>query len=118
MSTTAASAASTTLTFPPRIFASVAPESYLQAHLSDAKSSGARSSRPNGRASSAFRSPAVNAGSLTQCSGSAVIRLGNTAVVCGVRGEILMADDVPNPPNASTKDDANELATLGLLVPN
>ncbi|KAI4260648.1 MAG: hypothetical protein L6R35_007430, partial [Caloplaca aegaea] len=36
----------------------------------------------------------INTGSLTHCHGSAVVRTGDTAVVCGVRGEILSAQDV------------------------
>jgi exosome complex component RRP43 len=35
----------------------------------------------------------VNTGSLTHCNGSAVVRVGNTAVVCGVRAEILTAEE-------------------------
>jgi exosome complex component RRP43 len=65
-----------------------------------------------------------------------VVRLGDTAVVCGIRGEILLAKDIPNAPvvtnlpdpsqsqdedmdeNEEEEDDAQEIADLNLLVPN
>ena len=73
--------------------------------------------RPNGRKPDEFRRPTINTGSLTHSNGSAVVRSGDTAVVCGVRAEVLLASDVPHPPN----DDVNEddlIEELGLLVPN
>lgn len=45
------------------------------------------------------------------------MRLGDTAVVCGVRGEILMASEVPHPPNEDVNEE-NFIEDLGLLVPN
>ncbi|KAF2762497.1 ribosomal protein S5 domain 2-like protein [Pseudovirgaria hyperparasitica] len=108
------------LTFPREIFAALQPRQYLLAHLSPASKS-QTSVRPNGRKPTEFRKLSVNTDSLTHCNGSAVVRMGNTAVVCGVRGEILLARDVPNPPTISTNDEDNdrdELARLGLLVPN
>ncbi|KAK8215911.1 exoribonuclease family protein [Phyllosticta capitalensis] len=122
------------LTFPPDIFAALSPAPFLLAHLSSSKQP---LLRPNGRTTSTFRAPALNLSSLTHCSGSAVARLGDTAVVCGVRGELLLQRDVPNPPdtdadpartlsaddasddaNADDEDDREELERLGLLVPN
>jgi exosome complex component RRP43 len=61
-----------------------------------------------------------------------VVRLGDTAVVCGVRGEILSSKDIPNPPNIRLPEDeamndengddddndAEELSSLNILVPN
>lgn len=63
------------------------------------------------------------------------MRIGDTAVVCGVRGEILLTKDVPDwkqpddatpPPSSSTDNaspaqlrrEADEIAHLSLLVPN
>jgi exosome complex component RRP43 len=43
--------------------------------------------------------------------------MGDTAVVCGVRGEILLASDIPHPPGEDTPDD-DLVERLGLLVPN
>ena len=128
-----------TLSFPRDIFATLAPSQFLLAHLAPSNSSD-KNVRPNGRTPSTFRRPFTNAGSLTHCNGSAVVRLGDTAAVCGVRAEILLARDVPNPPKRQvqpsksalpggendradeTEDeiaaDAAELTSLGLLVPN
>lgn len=115
--------AAPSLSFPREIFAALSPAPYLLAHLSP-QSAKKPSLRANGRRPSEFRAPSINTGSLTHCSGSAVVRLGDTAVVCGVRGEILKASDVPNPPDAASapeaedEDDSEELSRLGLLVPN
>ncbi|KAI4173457.1 MAG: hypothetical protein LQ346_008425 [Caloplaca aetnensis] len=131
----------TPLTFPPTHFAKLAPRSYLHAHLSSPSSR-----RPSGRLPSESRQQSINTGSLTHCYGSAVVRTGDTAVVCGIRGEILNADDVvdykpamtvealaqryggesarldegddENRGNKARKADAEELAELNLLVPN
>lgn len=125
--TTAASAPPPALTFPRPIFAAVSPHPFLQAHLSASKTA----LRANGRAAHEFRAPGVNTGSLTHCNGSAVVRLGNTSVVCGVRAEILKEEDTPGTSspaavNANGEvegDDAeetesDEVESLRLLVPN
>ncbi|KAK7513812.1 exoribonuclease family protein [Phyllosticta citriasiana] len=128
-----AASAAPALSFPRDIFAALSPAPFLLAHLSSSKQP---LLRPNGRTTSTFRAPALNSSSLTHCSGSAVVRLGDTAVVCGVRGELLLQRDVPNPPDtdadpartlsadddesmtAEDEDDREELERLGLLVPN
>ncbi|KAF2810211.1 ribosomal protein S5 domain 2-like protein [Mytilinidion resinicola] len=120
-------AASPSLSFPRDIFAALSPSPFLLAHLSH-DSPSTNPSRPNGRAPFEFRKPTINTGSLSHCSGSAVVRLGDTAVVCGVRGEILLASNIPNPPTLPTnldydgdddaENDAAELSNLSLLVPN
>ncbi|KAL8809340.1 MAG: hypothetical protein Q9200_003492, partial [Gallowayella weberi] len=130
------------LSFPPSHFAKLAPRSYLHAHLSSSSSR-----RPSGRLQHESRKQHINTGSLTHCHGSAVVRTGDTAVVCGIRGEILNASDVvdyrplSNPPELETRygagnstlssvlhngertrqarrEDAEEMAYLNLLVPN
>ncbi|KAL1647956.1 hypothetical protein SLS58_002280 [Diplodia intermedia] len=137
------------LSFPRDIFAALSPAPFLLAHLdaSSSSSTGSESgkqktttatTRPNGRAPTESRAPTINTGSLTHCAGSAVVRVGDTAVVCGVRAEILRAADVPNPPRyegvaiadareqqeeeddeeEESWDDREELERLGLLVPN
>lgn len=108
------------LSFPPATFAKLSPGPYLLAHLKPTSSS-ATPTRPSGRAPSEFRSPTINTGSLTHANGSAVVRVGDTAVVCGVRAEFLKTSDIPHPfrsrgPN--DEDGAREIEQLGLLVPN
>lgn len=116
-------AATMPLSFPREIFATVSPASYLLANLQRT------SVRANGRKPTDFRKPAVNTNSLSHCFGSAVTRVGNTAVVCGVRGEILLSGDIANPPDTPSSTlqpsppeqsdgDASEVSQLNLLVPN
>ncbi|KAF1358883.1 ribosomal protein S5 domain 2-like protein [Lizonia empirigonia] len=118
---TAASAPPPALTFPRPIFAAVSPHPFLQAHLSASKTA----LRANGRAAHEFRAPGVNTGSLTHCNGSAVVRLGNTSVVCGVRAEILKDEDTPGTCSPAALDsdadedtEGEEIEQLRLLVPN
>jgi exosome complex component RRP43 len=104
------------LSFPPATFAKLSPAPYLLAHL-DPTSSSASPTRPSGRSPQQCRSPTVNTGSLTHANGSAVVRLGDSAVVCGVRAEVLRTSDVPHP-YRGPKDSKREIEELGLLVPN
>lgn len=135
------------LTFPCDIFATLAPSSFFEAHLQQSSSYDSKPVRPNGRHLFEFRPLHLNTGSLSHAFGSAVVRLGNTAAVAGVRPEILRVQDIPNVPtvvkgwkpdrdsttrwlnseknNARAKiDDQNlasqedEVTTLGLIVPN
>ena len=100
------------LSFPRATFAKLTPAPFLHTHLKKPQSI-----RPSGRRPDEAREAVINIGSLSHSNGSAVVRLGDTSVVCGVRGEILLASEVPHPPNAETlKDDRVE--HLGLLVPN
>ncbi|KAF1916709.1 ribosomal protein S5 domain 2-type protein [Ampelomyces quisqualis] len=117
------------LTFPRPIFAAVSPHPFLQAHLSANKKN---PQRANGRLPHDFRKPGIHTGSLTHANGSAVVRLGNTSVVCGVRAEILREEDIPGAngvsPHLSNKaaeegvedddNDSEEIDTLRLIVPN
>lgn len=122
----------TPMSFSPPVFAALTPVLYLLAHLQphDSKSPPCRA---NGRSSQQFRQPLINTNSLTYCNGSAVVRVGDTACVCGVRTEILRYEDIPNPPRvhlsspsnsdpsddeAKTADEAAEISSLHLLVPN
>lgn len=93
-SAAAASAAPQSLSLPPSQFARLQPHAYLLAHLSPPAASNQPSIRANGRAPSQFRVTSANAGSLTHTNGSAVVRIGDTAAVCGVRAEILHTDDI------------------------
>ncbi|OJJ80178.1 3' exoribonuclease family protein [Aspergillus glaucus CBS 516.65] len=82
------------LSLPPSQFARLQPHAYLLAHLSPPASSNQPSIRANGRSPLQFRVTSANAGSLTHTNGSAVVRVGDTAAVCGVRAEILHTDDI------------------------
>ncbi|PYH97706.1 exoribonuclease family protein [Aspergillus ellipticus CBS 707.79] len=82
------------LTLPPSQFARLQPHAYLLAHLSPPASSNQPSIRANGRAPAQFRVTSANTGSLTHTNGSAVVRVGDTTAVCGVRAEILPTDDI------------------------
>ena len=107
-----ATAATPGLSFPQETFARLTPRPYLHAHLKQTNPV-----RPNGRSPDEFRKPTVNVGSLTHSNGSAVVRSGDTAIVCGVRAELLLASDIPHPPNDSSDED-DLIEDLGLLVPN
>lgn len=137
-SSTSASASSThTLSFPAQTFAKLAPIPFLHAHLTHATGP----HRPSGRKPSECRPPTLHTGSLSHASGSAVVRIGDTAVVCGIRAEILNTKDVADwkhpaitPRSADSvaqerhedagarrkrrKVEADEIARLNLLVPN
>ena len=119
------------LSFPAPVFAKLAPGPYLRAHLQLPTPL-----RPNRRTPTQTRPPTLNTGSLSHASGSAVVRVGDTAVVCGVRGEILLASDVGSyrvsrgetqglreqdgghDEDGRRRKERHELADLGLLVPN
>lgn len=83
------------LALPPSQFARLQPHAYLLAHLSPPPSSQQQSPlRANGRAPLEFRATSANLGSLSHTNGSAVVRIGDTAAVCGVRAEILHTEDI------------------------
>ncbi|XP_071594039.1 exosome complex component RRP43 isoform X1 [Heliangelus exortis] len=60
--------------------------------------------RPDGRELGEFRATTVNIGSITTADGSALVKLGNTTVICGVKAELA----------APSADAANK----GYIVPN
>lgn len=107
------------LSFPRETFAKLQPDAFLLAHLKPA-SAKSPPTRPSGRAPYECRTPTINTGSLTHSSGSAVVRVGDTAVVCGIRAEILNASDIPQPYRQPVNDheESTEIEELGLLVPN
>lgn len=122
----ASSAPAPALSFPRPIFAAVAPHPFLQAHLTASTSSRAPL-RANNRTEHEFRKVGVNAGSLTHCNGSAVVRLGNTSAVCGVRAEILKESDIQGTADfapstgfesENLEGEKQEIEALRLLVPN
>ncbi|TVY20846.1 Exosome complex component rrp43 [Lachnellula arida] len=119
----ASTAPASTLSFPRETFAKLSPHPYLLAHLQPASTSSIPT-RANGRIATQFRTPHMNNGSLTHAEGSAVVRIGDTTVVCGIRAEILLANNVAgyrvdkSSTAPSSKAGYNEAKELDLLVPN
>lgn len=94
----------------------------LQAYLSQSPPT-----RPSNRTPSQVRPINLNAGSLTHCNGSSLVRLGESTVVCGIRAELLPVSEIPHFRASETaraaqdkpKDETYEAVTLNhLLVPN
>ncbi|KAF9879520.1 exosome complex exonuclease RRP43 [Colletotrichum karsti] len=102
-------------------FAKLSPHPFLLANLQPPAP--ANAARSNGRRPDEARIPNINTSSLTHTNGSAVVRTGDTTVICGVRAETVLASDIPNfrRHNALTTtetDGAAELKDYDLLVPN
>ena len=121
------------LSFPAATFAKLSPLPYLLAHLQPQPSTpwttsttttpstatAARRRRPNGRRVDQFRTPTAHTGSLSHAEGSAVVRFGDTAVVCGVKAEVLLASDVPAVEQATRRRRPHDVTReRALLVPN
>ena len=126
------------LTLSSATFAKLSPHPYLLANLqppppTDASSPTPVSARTNGRQPQQARQPNINTSSLSHAHGSAVVRTGDTTVICGVRGETLRTSQIPNYRNRDfgaggmTEGDeedededagAEELREYDLLVPN
>lgn len=117
------------LTFPRPTFAKLSPHPFLTANLLPT-SNDAAPSRTNGRAPQQARTPYINTSSLSHAHGSAIVRVGDTTVICGVRGEVLPVasipqwrpksrmDDSEQSPEEKRRDGARELKDYDLLVPN
>lgn len=75
------------LTFSPELFKRLVPSQFLSQHLLSRPSV-----RPDSRSPHEFRELSVNTGSLSNSNGSAVVRLGQTLMTCGVRAEITAPD--------------------------
>jgi len=63
------------------IFQRLHPRVYLERFV-------AENVRPDGREFHAWRDVSLNVGSISTADGSALVRIGNTTIVCGVKGEI------------------------------
>ncbi|KAF8551443.1 hypothetical protein OG21DRAFT_1369250, partial [Imleria badia] len=80
-----------------QIFQRLHPHAYLERFLAEGV-------RPDGREPHAWRDVFVNVGSVSTADGSALVRMGKTIVVCGVKAEIAEPElDAPD---------------LGFIVPN
>ncbi|KAF6806890.1 3 exoribonuclease family protein [Colletotrichum sojae] len=107
---------------PRETFAKLSPHPFLLANLQPPAP--ANAARSNGRAPDEARVPNINKSSLSHANGSAVVRVGDTTAICGVRAETVLARDIPNfrrhnslaPPEAV--DGAAELKDYDLIVPN
>ncbi|KAI6082668.1 ribosomal protein S5 domain 2-like protein [Hypoxylon rubiginosum] len=112
-------AASQSLTLTSATFAKLTPHPFLLANLQPADPS-APSARTNGRQPAQARPYSVNTSSLTHAHGSAVVRSGDTTVICGVRGETLLTSQIPNyrVPQLGDTASYDELRDYDLLVPN
>lgn len=95
-------------------FAKLSPHPYLLANLEPAEDN-SPPVRSNGRSPNQVRSPTVNLSSLSHAHGSALVRTGDTTVICGVRGETLLTSGIPNYRASNTQ---SELRDYDLLVPN
>ncbi|KAK3336663.1 ribosomal protein S5 domain 2-like protein [Cercophora scortea] len=122
--------ATPSLSFSRPTFAKLSPHPYLLTNLSP-QSPSTKPSRTNGRAPHEARPVQIHTSSLSHAHGSALVRSGNTTVVCGVRAEILPVTNIPQyrprsslqPSSTTTSDDDDaadraELKTYDLLVPN
>lgn len=101
----------------------ISPSALLQAHL-------ARETplRPSSRLLTQTRPIHLNTGSLTHCNGSALVRLGESTIVCGIRAELLLVTEIAHYRASETSrqqtatssgDNSYEAVTLNnLLVPN
>ncbi|TRX94037.1 hypothetical protein FHL15_005115 [Xylaria flabelliformis] len=104
-------------------YAKLSPHPYLLANLQP-PNPGTPSSRTNGRQPTQPRPPSINTASLSHAHGSAVVRTGDTTVICGVRGETLTTLQIPNyRPTllgiaAADIASTDELRDYDLLVPN
>ncbi|WVQ76534.1 hypothetical protein IAR50_006204 [Cryptococcus sp. DSM 104548] len=79
------------------VFKRLHPAQYLSRFL-------ASGYRPDGRSVSAWRDVSINVGSILTAHGSALVRIGDTTMVCGIKGEI--SEPLTNAPND------------GFIVPN
>ena len=117
-----------TVNLPGPIFAKLSPHPYLLRALSNPTNP--LPTRTNGRATQQPRPLHINASSLSHAHGSALVRAGDTTVICGVRGELLPVERIPQfrPVQMNTIEDGGdngsggvgrgELKDYDLLVPN
>ena len=92
-----AAGASEPITFSGPLFRLIAPPTYLHQHLTQPTPV-----RPCGRTPSESRPTTLTVGSLSHAHGSAVVRAGDTAAVCGVRGEVLTLEAGDDPSSFET----------------
>ncbi|KAI0886243.1 ribosomal protein S5 domain 2-like protein [Annulohypoxylon maeteangense] len=112
-------ATSSSLTLTSTTFAKLSPHPFLLANLQPPDPTSTPSARTNGRQPRQIRPYNINISSLSHAHGSAVVRSGDTTVICGVRGETLLSSQIPNFRALQADDNDNdELRDYDLLVPN
>jgi exosome complex component RRP43 len=117
--------AAPTINLPAPIFAKLTPHPFLLRTLRPADPS-VPPSRTNGRGTSEIRPINIQPSALSHAHGSALVRVGDTTVLCGVRGELLPVERIPQfrPLDKNAVVDGNngvgrgELKDYDLLVPN
>lgn len=122
--------ATPSLTFPRSVFAKLSPHPYLLRTLTTSPSDATTPTRTNGRAPSEPRLLKIHTSSLSHAHGSALVRVGDTTVICGVRAEILPVTSIPQyrpvadyealaeDEEERERRDRAELRDYDLLVPN
>lgn len=116
----------TGLTFPAPLFRKIAPTQYLLRHLQSSPPT-----RPSSRRPDEFRPATLHTRALSHAHGSAVVRMGDTAVVAGVRGEVLSLLHGEGKQRAAVRvrfedhemrgqeeEEDGLVAEMGLVVPN
>lgn len=83
------------LSFTRPVFAKLSPHPYLLRNLAPPDPERTPAARTNGRAPHEARPVRVNVSSLSHAHGSALVRTGDTTVICGVRAELLPVDRIP-----------------------
>jgi exosome complex component RRP43 len=122
-----------TIKLPAPLFAKLSPHPFLLRNLTSAADPSLPAARTNGRGTQDTRPLHIKASSLSHAHGSSLVRLGDTTVLCGVRGELLPVERIPQfRPINKEEDDAvegersenggvvgrGEMRDYDLLVPN
>ncbi|KAL2158414.1 hypothetical protein VTH06DRAFT_4462 [Thermothelomyces fergusii] len=84
-----------TIKLPAPLFAKLSPHPFLLRNLTSAAGPDHPPTRTNGRTTQETRPLLVKSSSLSHAHGSALVRLGDTTVLCGVRGELLPVERIP-----------------------
>ncbi|KAH6628372.1 ribosomal protein S5 domain 2-type protein [Chaetomium tenue] len=110
-----------TIKLPAPLFARLSPHPFLLRNLTSAADPSRPATRTNGRGTQETRPLHAKASSLSHAHGSSLVRLGDTTVLCGVRGEVLPVERVPlfRPVDRGGVGlGRGELRDYDLLVPN
>ncbi|KAK0633126.1 ribosomal protein S5 domain 2-type protein [Immersiella caudata] len=111
------------LTFPRPVFAKLSPHPFLLRCLNPSDET-ETPSRTNGRTPREARPLQIHTSSLSHAHGSAVVRTGDTTVICGIRAEVLPVAQIPQyRPRAAFEEETEasrkaEIKNYDLVVPN
>lgn len=84
-----------TVKLPAPLFAKLSPHPFLLRNLTSSAGPDSPPTRTNGRITQETRPLLIKTSSLSHAHGSALVRLGDTTVLCGVRGELLPVERIP-----------------------